>query len=112
MEKEYLVIAHNGYWGRGDTLAEACKNACIGGNKRVKANIYATPKIALKDHMHCTGAGGTSWQWSEKIFSPDWHKDIPDEADTLLYVLKSAVSIHEGVYITCTSKDKVTIATK
>lgn len=62
-EYTYFIATSAGYWGKGDTLHEAAKNANVGNrNCKVKAIVHRIPNKLATDIAH-GGGGDVIWAW-------------------------------------------------
>lgn len=63
---EWYVVTVNGYWGKGEDIYEAAKNASI-YETQVRAHVYRI-NTALATKVGVTDIGGLCWQWEEELF--------------------------------------------
>lgn len=61
---KFVVLTSKRYWGKGDTLKEALKNA---GNFPAEVIIYRYPShLVDPDSIRVDEMGGIRWTWTEE----------------------------------------------
>lgn len=61
----YLVITNAGYWGQGETLNEALKNAEVYSEHQFVAFIWDSRVI---EELYVNEFGGMCYRWKSEIF--------------------------------------------
>lgn len=98
--KTYLIIASNGYWGKADSLTEACKNANIAGTQ-IKCRVFVTNTIC--DDIYCQDFGSGAWTYTDKL--GDWYKQ-----DNLRLMVNSLIEWGEFYIKISKGKAQLTVA--
>jgi len=63
----YVVITHNGYWGKARTLPEAMQNCGLAFPTR--ATLFRFPHALVDpESIEITAHGSVRWEWAAKPF--------------------------------------------
>lgn len=80
---KYVVVAANGYWGKGKTALEAAKNAKIGGSY-IYAEIFKHHEV-IEDFT--VTMGGIAWQVTK-----DFYEDCSGLGDARYFQIESLLT--------------------
>ena len=62
----YWIITNRGYWGKGETLLEAAKNASVNETKSAECfgTVYMTSDLCT-ENPYVSDFGTLNWTWKE-----------------------------------------------